>query len=121
MVLAQQLPRTRAVPAYLDLLAALQSEGSRFTFASPLLLALEAALGVERNYVPVGSLVRRKLRERGMAPMVEDELAASTVTTFATPAPGFAERCQSLGYWVGGESGYLARRGLTQIANMGAI
>ena len=38
-----------------------------------------------------------------------------------SPAPGFAERCQSLGYWVGGESGYLARRGLTQIANMGAI
>jgi aspartate aminotransferase-like enzyme len=121
MVFAQELPRKRPVPAYLDLLATLQSEGSRFTFASPLLFALDAALGVERNYAPVGSLVRRKLRERGMAPMATDDLAAPTVTTFATPAPRFAERCQSLGYWVGGESGYLARRGLTQIANMGAI
>lgn len=92
-----------------------------FTFASPLLLALEAALDVERNYAPVGSLVRRKLRERGMTPMVQDALAAPTVTTFAPRAPGFAERCQSLGYWIGGESFYLAKRGLAQIANMGAI
>jgi aspartate aminotransferase-like enzyme len=121
MVFAQEMPPQRTMPAYLDLRTALQTEGTTFTFASPLLLALEAALGVQRDYAPLAGLVRSRLREQGISPMVDESRAAPTVTTFTPPAPGFAERCRSLGYWIGGESGYLNQRGLAQIANMGAI
>jgi len=43
------------------------------------------------------------------------------VTTFVPPEPGFLDRCHHLGYRIGGESGYLAARGLVQIATMGAV
>ena len=111
----------RNVPAYLDIFTAIQTQGPCFTFPSPLLLALERALDTPRDYAPMGCLVRRRLRERGVRPMVEESLHASVVTTFAAPAPDFVERCRALGYWIGGESGYLAARELVQIANMGAV
>jgi hypothetical protein len=53
--------------------------------------------------------------------MVDESLHAPVVATFCAPAPDFVERCRSLGYWIGGESAYLAARGLVQIANMGAV
>jgi aspartate aminotransferase-like enzyme len=114
-------PVPRYVPEYLDLDAALRAEGSRFTFSSPLLMALDAALEIPRDYAPLGNLVRRKLRDRGVAPMADGIHAAPTVTTFAPPVAGFTELCRSLGYWIGGESSYLARRGLAQVATMGAV
>jgi aspartate aminotransferase-like enzyme len=121
MVFAQEVPGARPVPEYLDLGAALRTEGSRFTFSSPLLTALEAALEIPRDYAPLGTLVRGKLRDCGLAPLAEDVHAATTVTTFAPPIEGFPELCRSLGYWIGGESSYLMRRGLAQVATMGAV
>jgi aspartate aminotransferase-like enzyme len=122
MVFASEiLAKRRAVPVYLDLEAALRTEGSRFTFASPLIVALEAALELQRDYAPLGGLVREKLRSLSIPPMVEGAAAAPTVTTFAPPKPGFLELCKSLGYWIGGESQYLRQRGLVQIATMGAV
>ena len=121
MVFASEVPAARKGPVYLDLAAALQTEGPRFTFSSPLLAALDVALGVERDYAALGGLVRSKLREIELEPMVEERLAAPTVTTFVPPTSTFTERAKELGYWLGGESGYLRKRGLVQIATMGAI
>ena len=122
IVFASEEPKlTRPVPAYLDLAEALRTEGSCFTFPSPLLLALEEALKRERNYQPLGTLVRGRLREMGIEPMVEERVAAPVVTTFVPPEPGFLDECHQLGYLIGGESGYLAARGLVQIATMGAV
>jgi aspartate aminotransferase-like enzyme len=122
MVFASEVPqRERPGPTYLDLGAALRTEGPRFTFASPLLAALEAALECLPDYSAMGGLVRGKLHSIDVPPLVEGPPAAPTVTTFAPPAAGFAERCKKLGYWIGGESGYLHRRGLVQIATMGAV
>jgi aspartate aminotransferase-like enzyme len=122
IVFASEIPSlSRPVPAYLDVAEALRTEGSCFTFPSPLLLALEEALRRERNYSPLGTLVRTRLRGMGIEPMVEEPVAAPVVTTFVPPEPGFLDRCHDLGYRIGGESGYLAARGLVQIATMGAV
>jgi aspartate aminotransferase-like enzyme len=122
IVFASEVPQlTRPVPAYLDLPEILRTEGSCFTFPSPLLLALEEALRRERNYDPLGTLVRTRLRQMGIEPMVDGPVAAPVVTTFVPPEPGFLGRCHALGYSIGGESGYLAARGLVQIATMGAV
>ena len=104
MVFAAEVPEPRTVPRYLDLRESLETEGPRFTFASPMLLALEAALDCKPDYGPLGNHVRSRLRELRVPPMVDEPLAAPTVTTFAPPVEGFAERCRSLGYWIGGES-----------------
>jgi hypothetical protein len=112
---------TRPVPVYLDVAEALRTEGSCFTFPSPLLLALEEALRLRRDYAPLGSLVRQRLRGMGIEPMVEEPIAAPVVTTFVPPRNGFLDHCLHLGYRIGGESGYLAARGLVQIATMGAV
>ena len=122
MVFASEIPQlTRPVPTYLDVAQALLTEGSCFTFPSPLLLALEEALRLRRDYSLLGSLVRQRLREMGVEPMVDGPVAAPVVTTFVPPQPGFLARCNDLGYRIGGESGYLAARGLVQIATMGAV
>jgi aspartate aminotransferase-like enzyme len=122
IVFASEEPKPKhPVPAYLDVAEAMRTEGSCFTFPSPLLLALEEALKRERDYQPLGTLVRGRLREMGIEPMVKDPIAAPVVTTFVPPAPGFLDRCHRLGYRIGGESGYLAARGLVQIATMGAV
>ena len=122
IVFASEEPRlNHPVPAYLDVAEALRTEGSCFTFPSPLLLALEEALKRERNYQPLGTLVRGRLRQMGIDPMVEEPVAAPVVTTFVPPEPAFLDRCHQLGYRIGGESGYLAARGLVQIATMGAV
>src|SRR5204863_8014620 len=121
MVFAAGIPPPRRVPVYLDLHESLVTEGTRFTFPSPMLAALEAALECKPEYSPLGGLVRSKLRDMDVPPMVGGSQAAPTVTTFAPPVAGFLERCKQLGYWIGGESGYLQRRGLVQIATMGAV
>jgi aspartate aminotransferase-like enzyme len=122
MVFAADEPQSaHSVPKYLDVAEAIRTEGPCFTFPSPLLLALEAALEADRNYEPLGGLVRDKLREYGVQPMVEGPLAAPIVTTFIPPTENFMDRCLDAGYRIGGESGYLAQRGFVQIATMGAV
>jgi aspartate aminotransferase-like enzyme len=123
------------VPSYFDIPAVLTSQGPRFTFPSPSLLALNAALiaysGFEKaqsryeHYRRLGAYVRQKLREVGLEPLATDEVACPVVTTFAPPngdsSEEFVARCQSWGFDIGGQSSYLAQRRLVQIATMGAI
>jgi aspartate aminotransferase-like enzyme len=122
MVLAAEIPQpSRTVPTYLDIAMAMRTKGPCFTFPSPLMLALGRALEHTRDYSMAGKLVRRSLRELGIAPMVEERFASPVVTTFVPPAADFLGQCRAAGFWIGGESGYMAERGLVQIATMGAI
>jgi aspartate aminotransferase-like enzyme len=123
------------VPGYLDLRATLTTVGPRFTFPSPTLLALEAALAAYatpeqaqaryRHYAELGAFVRDRLREMGFDPLADEEHACPVVTTFAPPgletSEAFVARCRAGGFEIGGQSGYLAERRLVQIATMGAV
>lgn len=126
---------TSKVPSYFDLVAALSSDGPCYTFPSPTLLALEAALKVYETpekaqetygrYAQVGKSVRHSLCQLGLSPLAPEESASPVVTTFAPPgdesAVEFVERCLSWSIAIGGQSGYLARKRLVQIATMGAV
>jgi aspartate aminotransferase-like enzyme len=123
------------VPSYFDLGAALDSDGPCYTFPSATLRALEAALAeyatpekaraAYARYAELGSYVRQELRRLGLDPLTQEAWAAPVVTTFAPPgsesAPAFVTRCRRWGFAIGGQSGYLARRRLVQIATMGAV
>ena len=123
------------VPSYFDLAAHLGTEGPRFTFPSPLLRALEAALEAYstplearrryEHYAALGRYVRQQLRGLGLEPLAAEECACPVVTTFSPPreepASKFVERCRRWGYAIGGQSGYLAAHRLVQIATMGAV
>jgi aspartate aminotransferase-like enzyme len=123
------------VPSYFDIPAVLASEGPRFTFPSPSLMALDAALAAYAepdkaqsrfdHYRRLGAYVRHQLRRVGLEPLAAEEVACPVVTTFAPPAgessEEFVDRCRSWGFVIGGQSGYLAQRRLVQIATMGAI
>jgi aspartate aminotransferase-like enzyme len=125
----------KGVPSYLDLVAALASEGPCYTFPSPTLAALEAALrGYDTpdraattyaHYRQLGERVRRELSRLGLTPLAAADCASPVVTTFAPPADetsdAFVKRCRSWGYAIGGESAYLSRRRFVQIATMGAV
>jgi aspartate aminotransferase-like enzyme/N-acyl-L-homoserine lactone synthetase len=122
------------VPSYFDIPAALASEGPRFTFPSPSLMALDAALAAYADnkkaqarfdhYRRMGAYVRHQLRILGLEPLAAEEVACPVVTTFAPPneesSEEFVARCRSWGFSIGGQSGYLAQRRLIQIATMGA-
>lgn len=126
---------TQRVPSYFDLAAAVNSEGPCYTFPSPTLLALEAALeeyataaraqATYQRYASLGRYVRQQLRELGLPPLAAEEHAAPVITTFAPPADvsalAFVERCLNWGIAIGGQSSYLAQRRLVQIATMGAV
>jgi aspartate aminotransferase-like enzyme len=126
---------TSRVPSYLDLPAALACTGTRYTFPSPTLLALDAALAnyatpekartCYERYAMLGIYVREQLRRLGLEPLAKDSCAAPVVTTFAPPeresSEAFVARCHFWGYELGGQSGYLAERRLVQIATMGAV
>jgi len=121
-VFASEVPRpAHPGPAYLDVAETIRTEGPRFTFSSPLLFALERALEMKYDYSKLGGLVREGLRNAGVTPLVDESVAAPTVTTFAPPGPAFLARCRALGYAVGGESDYMVARNLVQIATMGAV
>jgi aspartate aminotransferase-like enzyme len=123
------------VPSYFDISAALASAGPCYTFPSPTLLALEAALReyatldqAEASYAryhELGIWVREQLRKLGLTPLARDDSASPVVTTFAPPgeesSQAFVDRCRAWGFAIGGESAYLAQRRLVQIANMGAV
>lgn len=123
------------VPSYFDLPSALACTGTRYTFPSPTLLALDAALASYATpetartcydrYAALGVDVRGQLRRLGLEPLAAEDCAAPVVTTFAPPAEESAEafvaRCHFWGYAIGGQSGYLAERRMVQIATMGAV
>jgi aspartate aminotransferase-like enzyme len=123
------------VPSYLDLAAALSNKGPCYTFPSPPVRALEAALAdyatpaaaTRRyaHYAALGAYVRRHLRELGLVPLAGEASASPVVTTFAPPGDqtldGFVAMCRSWGFAIGGHSGYLVKHRLVQIATMGAV
>jgi aspartate aminotransferase-like enzyme len=123
------------VPSYFDISAALASDGPCYTFPSPTLLALEAALreyatperaeGSYIRYRELGAWVRAQLRKIGLMPLAGEHCSSPVVTTFAPPgdesSQDFVDRCRTWGFAIGGESAYLARRRFVQIANMGAV
>jgi aspartate aminotransferase-like enzyme len=123
------------VPSYIDVPAVLASEGPRYTFPSPTVCALEAALAdydtPEKagarydHYAALGEHVRRQLRHLGLQPLAAEACACPVVTTFAPPegesSADFVARCRGWGFAIGGQSQYLAERRLVQIATMGAV
>jgi aspartate aminotransferase-like enzyme len=123
------------VPSYLDLAAALENPGPQYTFPSPALCALAAALDeytepgrAEARYARyerLGRFVRRRLRAVGIEPLADEGHASPVLTTFAPPdgesSTQFVGRCAAAGFLVGGESSYLAERRLAQVATMGAV
>lgn len=125
----------RRIPSCLDLPAALSTSGPRYTFPSPTILALQAALAQYsspeaaqlryRHYASLGTYVREQLRQVGLRPLADERWASPVITTFAPPqaedAENFVELCRDWGFAIGGQSGYLAERGLVQIATMGAV
>jgi aspartate aminotransferase-like enzyme len=127
--------RSRPAPPSLDLRGALRTLGPRFTFPSAPLAALEQALDLYATparararfdeYAALGRYVRSALRSVGIAPLAGEAHAAPVLITFRPPAGWTAERfrdhCLALGYELAGESTYLRRRGLLQIATMGHL
>jgi len=127
---------TDNIPSYLDIPATLASVGPRFTVPSSLMKALSVALKVYDtpkkaqvrfdHYAQLGRYVRQRLRDVGLPPLVSDERVASPVITSFYP-PGdessydFVNRCQTWGFLIGGQSGYLMEQRLVQIATMGTI
>jgi aspartate aminotransferase-like enzyme len=123
------------VASYLDVAAALASEGPCYTFPSPTLFALEAALqeyatpqkaqASYARYAELGRYVRQQLRALGLEPLVKEEHACPVVTTFTPPgeesSTAFVARCRAWGYAIGGQSAYLAERRFVQVATMGAV
>ena len=81
-----------SLPACLDLPRAIASDGPLFTFASPLISALHAALSRYRTepqraacyerYRDLGRFVRQQLRLYGFLPLAPEESASPVVTTF---------------------------------------
>ncbi len=121
------------LPTSLDLVAALAAPGTRFTVPSPLVKSLAAALESYaehraaahfEHYQTLGTRLRAGLRRVGLIPLAAEQFANPVVTTFRPPASftasQFLERCARAGFQIGGQSEYLARRGLVQVATMGA-
>jgi aspartate aminotransferase-like enzyme len=124
-----------SMPSYFDVPAALASEGPCYTFPSPTLFALEAALreyetpekaqATYARYAELGVFVRQRLRQLGLEPLSREDCACPVVTTFTPPgtqsSADFVARCRGWGYAIGGQSAYLAERRFVQIATMGAV
>ncbi len=123
------------IPTYLDVPATLATAGPRFTVVSPLVRAMDVALSPfdtpdlrtarYRAVAELGGYVRGRLVDAGMTPLVPAEIANPSLVTFAPPAGStaaeFVATCRQWGYQISGQSGYLAERGLVQIAVMGAV
>lgn len=126
---------TDRIPSYLDLPATLATVGPRYTVPSGLLKALVAALAVYSSpekaqrrydhYASLGRHVRTRLQELGMPPLAAEQVASPVITSFYPPgresAIEFVSRCETWGFLIGGQSGYLAEQRVVQIANMGAV
>jgi aspartate aminotransferase-like enzyme/N-acyl-L-homoserine lactone synthetase len=126
---------TQPVPTYLDVVAAVESVGPRFTCGSGVLLALDRALELYtteadrrrrfEHYEQLGRYVRTRLRSIGLEPLVAEAFAAPIITTFTPPlgipADAFLRQCRQWGYELSGHSSYLSQRGWVQIATMGHL
>jgi aspartate aminotransferase-like enzyme len=124
-----------AVPSYLDVAATIATHGPRFTFPSPLIRALDVALDAFdspekraarfRHVADIGGYLRSRLTAAGLEPLAPASVANPSIVTFAPPAgrttAQFVQQCKDWGFQVAGQSGYLADRGLVQIAVMGAV
>jgi aspartate aminotransferase-like enzyme len=123
------------VPASLDIASAIDAKGPRFTFPSPPVVALHAALQAydtaeqarERyeQYAKLGKMVRAGLRKIGIEPIAAEGWAAPVITSFVCPkemaSAELVRFCRSRGFDIGGESEYMRKRGWAQIATMGAV
>jgi aspartate aminotransferase-like enzyme len=126
---------TDRIPSYLDLPATLDSVGPRFTVSSSFLKPLAVAMRVYStpekiqarfdHYTALGRFVRERLRRMGLPPLAPESVASPVITSFYPPgsesATEFVNRCETWGYQIGGQSGYLHEQRVVQIANMGAI
>jgi aspartate aminotransferase-like enzyme len=73
------------------------------------------------HYDALGKWVRAALRERGLRPLVDDEMAAPVICTFELTDGEIARRCSDAGFQIAHESGYLMERGWGQISVMGDL
>ena len=126
---------TSRIAPYLDLVDALRTPGTRFTFPSSPLYALDAALRVYadparrdgrfRCYDELGRYIRSQLGAAGLEPIVAEPHASPVITTFVCEGESgpdrFIERCLRWGYIVGGARSYLRERNWFQLATMGDL
>ncbi len=126
---------TTRIPTYLDVAATVLTVGPRFTSPSPMIKALDAALDTFstperrearfREIAELGSLIRSRLKDAGYTPLAQDCVASPAIVTFAPPgdvsSSAFVSMCESWGYQIAGQSGYLAERRLVQLAVMGHL
>ncbi|MCP4093775.1 MAG: aminotransferase class V-fold PLP-dependent enzyme [Planctomycetes bacterium] len=120
-------------PPGLDLLEAWQASEPPHTLASQLLLPLAVSLRNACNptqapqrlqrQIEMGRHVREQLRKCGLRIVASEQDASSTLTTFEAPAGfttiEFLERARAWGFQLAGQSRYLRRRRLAQIATLG--
>ena len=124
-----------SIPSYLDVASTLNTVGPRFTVPSPLIRALDAALlplstpaKRQSRFAEIrrlGDRIRATLLAVGIVPLAPAETASPAIVTFTPPgeesAADFVAKCSSWGFQIAGQSGYLAERGLVQIAVMGHV
>lgn len=122
-----------AIPSYLDVASTLKTVGPRFTVPSPLIRALEMAMAPlstpaarKARFAEIrtlGNRIRNAVIEAGLKPLAAEEISSPALVTFAPPqgvnSAEFVQLCRDWGYQIAGQSGYLAERGLVQIAVMG--
>ena len=117
------------LPRYLDLGYYAEKDGIPFTHSSNLIAALDAALSrfnTDEPFERVAELsrwLRPRLRELGLAILVDDAHATPAVVTIPLPASRSAtalgDRLQRHGLLVAYQSEYLERRNWIQIGLMG--
>jgi aspartate aminotransferase-like enzyme len=119
---------SKSFPPSLDLPATIKAKGPLTTFASPVIRALcEALKDTEkwRCYSAQGQWIRSRLTKIGLQPLVSGTDAAPVITTFSPRAQesslSVVKRCAMAGFLIAGESDYLVKRNLLQIASMGNV
>lgn len=126
---------TERIPSYLDVASTLKTVGPRFTVPSPLIRALDAALfplstpgkrAMRFSTIrTLGNRIRQAVIDMGITPLAPADIASPAIVTFAPPAgesaANFVAKCHQWGFQIAGQSGYLAERGLVQIAVMGHV
>ena len=131
----RQSLHNNSLPTYLDLRAALETTGPRFTCPSACLEALRTALEpistpaglIARldHHRAIGRRVRSGLETLGCSLLAPESIAAPVITTILPPehltADAIADRCADQGYELARHSGYLKERGWLQVATMGHL
>jgi aspartate aminotransferase-like enzyme/GNAT superfamily N-acetyltransferase len=115
-----------------DLVQSIHHRGPTSTISTPLVTALHCALC--QNYAgpaksqgrfaqqkELGSWIRNQIRACGLSPVAAEQDAASTITSFPLPSPGFTRLCRRVGFRIAHQSEYLLARDWGQIATMGNV